>query len=546
MFTRTGRFLISLLALLFCATVVQAQQDSQRAPAFTQQEIDQILAPVALYPDALLSQILMAATYPRDVTEAAQWSRRNSDLNGDRAVRAVERYDWDPSVKSLVAFPQILDMMNEKYNWTQDLGDAFLDQQAQVMDTVQYLRRRADVAGNLRSSDQLRVVVRDSSYVVEFANPQVVYLPYYNPVVVYGTWWWPTHQPVYWQPWPGYYTRTGYRGYAWGPPIAVSRGFFYGAPDWQQRRINIVNTNNYYYRSQFTEREMPRAIVAGAPPVWQHDAARRRDVPRRTAVSAQPDPRVDAVPEWRATHERETGAIRNRSAIASPPAPASSPSVQPQIRGAPTQSLGTVPAPAVPAPTVTRAEPTRGTGTEWNRNEARDGRGERGQRRDGRMEPANRPLDRAVVQPAPAAPAVAPAVVTQPPAGAAVKQLPVPPPVRVAPAPVLATPSAPRGAPAREAAVRDRERPAFEDRGERGHRPEGREQGNRPAQRENAQPVAAPAPVARPAPEPVPAPAIAREPAPRRAPAATEPRPVPASASHAPDGGGRRGEQRRA
>jgi len=244
MIARTGRLLIALLVLVFGAAAVNAQDSAQgsRPPAFTQQELDQILAPIALYPDALLSQIMMAATYPREVTEAAEWSRQNRDLNGDRAVRAVERYDWDPSVKSLCAFPQILDMMDEKLNWTEDLGDAFLDQQAQVMDTVQYLRRQAYAAGNLRSSDQFRVDVRDASFVIDFVNPEIAYLPYYNPVVVYGTWWWPTHQPVYWAPWPGYSTRVGFRGYAWGPPVRVSRGFFYSAPDWRQRRVNIVIT----------------------------------------------------------------------------------------------------------------------------------------------------------------------------------------------------------------------------------------------------------------------------------------------------------------
>src|SRR4051812_40175510 len=215
----TRRWLMAVLALFICVSAASAQQDT-RPPAFTQQELDQMLAPVALYPDSLLSQILMAATYPRDVADAADWSRRNADLNGDRAVQAVERAGWDPSVKSLVAFPQILDMMAAKMDWTQDLGDAFLDQQAQVMDTVQYLRRQAYAAGNLRSSDQVRIEVRDASFAIDFVNPTLVYVPYYDPLVVYGRWWWPSHQPVYWAPWRGYSVRPGYAGYMWGTPIA--------------------------------------------------------------------------------------------------------------------------------------------------------------------------------------------------------------------------------------------------------------------------------------------------------------------------------------
>src|SRR5512142_1269857 len=112
-------------------------------PAFSQPELDQMLAPIALYPDPLLSQILMASTYPLEIVEAARWSRANPSLKGDDAVRAVQQRDWDPSVKSLVAFPQILQMMDEKLDWTERLGDAFLAQEAQVMDTVQNLRQKA-------------------------------------------------------------------------------------------------------------------------------------------------------------------------------------------------------------------------------------------------------------------------------------------------------------------------------------------------------------------------------------------------------------------
>src|SRR5881409_2520845 len=143
-----------LLVLLVSASVAFAQTPTapRKAPA-TQQELDQMLAPIALYPDSLLSQILMASTYPLEVVEAARWSRANPNLKGDEAVRAVEQNTWDPSVKSLVAFPQILQMMDEKLGWTERLGDAFLSQQALVMDTVQNLRQKAYEVGNLKSTD---------------------------------------------------------------------------------------------------------------------------------------------------------------------------------------------------------------------------------------------------------------------------------------------------------------------------------------------------------------------------------------------------------
>jgi hypothetical protein len=486
---RAGRFLMAVLALVFGAAAANAQQSAQPA-AFTQQELDQILAPIALYPDSLLSQIMMAATYPREVTDAADWSRQNRDLDGDRAVRAVERYDWDPSVKSLVAFPQILGMMDEKINWTEDLGDAFLDQQAQVMDTIQYLRRQAYAAGNLRSSDQLRVDVRDGGFVIDYVNPEVAYLPYYNPVVVYGTWWWPSHQPVYWAPWPGYYTRAGFHGYVWGPPVRVSRGFFYSAPDWRQRRVNIVNVNNYYYRAPAHRADAPRNSVADAPHVWQHDTAHRRDVPRRDAnwrqqprvegsarveparvaparmepaspqrmqagaraepapTPAAPAPRVDAATDNRRDgRERGAPGMQYRGAPGNGPA-AGAPTppearVAPNAPAAPAQP--TVAAPAAPAPAVTRSETPRNADSRGRESRGNDGRGyeqrgERAPRNDPRFD-SNRTAERANQQPQPSAVAVPaarpPVAAPTPPVAAAAAVVNQP---RVAPAPAPAAP----------------------------------------------------------------------------------------------------------
>jgi hypothetical protein len=227
----------SLLASVMAVSTAYAQQvgaqplplAAQQAarPAFRQQELDQMLAPIALYPDALLSQVLMAATYPLEVVEAARWSRANPGLTGDAAVRAVDGMNWDPSVKSLVAFPQVITMMDQKLEWTERLGDAFLGQQAQVADSVQGLRQRAASLGNLRSNEQLVVEQRGPVYIVQPANPQVVYVPYYDPNEVYGAWAYPSYPPVYWAP-PAYY---GYGPYPYpyypyyGPSLGFSFGF---------------------------------------------------------------------------------------------------------------------------------------------------------------------------------------------------------------------------------------------------------------------------------------------------------------------------------
>lgn len=313
MYARAKVVLTSLLVLLLSGSIALAQEyaPSPGRWAFAQQELDQMLAPIALYPDALLSQILMASTYPVEIVEAARWSRRNPGLNGDHAVRAVEQIDWDPSVKSLVAFPQILALMDEKLDWTERLGDAFLAQQADVMDTVQYLRQKAYMAGNLGSTDQLRVDWQGQAIVIELANPELIYVPYYNPLVVYGTWWWPTYQPVYWASWPGYYVRPGVlRGFAWGPGIRVSSNFFFGTTDWHRRSVHIANVNNHYYNPAHVR---PRTDARSTSNVWQHNPARRPYVPHRDASSRQPSDHTSAVPEGRRdVRGHDTPAVQGR------------------------------------------------------------------------------------------------------------------------------------------------------------------------------------------------------------------------------------------
>ena len=268
----------------------QQHVPKQSRPAFTQQELDQMLAPIALYPDSLLSQILMASTYPLEVVEAARWSKTNPNLKGDQAVQAVAQNTWDPSVKSLVAFPQILMMMDEKLNWMERLGDAFLSQQQEVMDTVQSLRQKASDAGNLKSNDQIRVEQQGQSIVVEPANPQVVYIPYYDPMVMYGPWWWPAYPPVYWAPWPGYFygPRFGV-GFAWGIGIGIGPGFFFGGFNWPYRHISVVNVNNFYYHT----------VNVNRGTIWAHDPVHRRGVPYRDVALRQQFSRMSASPESR-------------------------------------------------------------------------------------------------------------------------------------------------------------------------------------------------------------------------------------------------------
>ncbi len=262
-------WLVQALALVMATSVAFAQD---RTP-FRQEELDQMLAPVALYPDPLLSQILMASTYPLEVVQASRWSRANPGLKGEDAVRAAEQMDWDPSVRSLAAFPQVLAMMDENLGWMERLGEAFLGQQADVMDTVQGLRRRAEAAGNLRSSEQMQVARQGEVISIEPPTPEIVYVPYYNPVVVYGPWLWPAYPPVYWAPPRAYYP--AYRSpFFWGSGITISANFFFGHADWNRRYVTVNRATGF------------NRPAAGTQAVWRHDPA-RRGVPSRNAGARQ-------------------------------------------------------------------------------------------------------------------------------------------------------------------------------------------------------------------------------------------------------------------
>jgi len=208
-----------LARLLFCLALASFNTAAQTQRVFSQAELDAMLAPIALYPDALVSQILTAAIYPEHVADAARWSRANPHLRGDEAVRAVQGMPWDSSVKELVALPELLSRMDESPQWTRDLGDAYLAQEPHVLDTIQSLRRRAQANGNLRSTDRQSVYTQGDTIVVQPAHPQIVYLYYYDPFVVYGPWWWHAYRPVYWRPWPTYrvFFAAGHHWH-WGPP----------------------------------------------------------------------------------------------------------------------------------------------------------------------------------------------------------------------------------------------------------------------------------------------------------------------------------------
>src|ERR1700754_1154503 len=217
---------------------------AQTPAKVSSQQLDSLTAPIALYPDALLAQVLMAATFPQQVEDAAQWSKSNPQQHGDDAVKAVASEPWDPSVQSLVAFPQVLATMASKPDWVTQLGNAFLAQPNDVMDSVQRLRKQAQQAGNLKTTEQQKVIVEQSTIQIVPASPQVVYVPTYNPTVVYGAWPYPAYPPVYVPPPPGYAIATGFAtGLAFGAGVAVANSLW-GGFNWNTHDVNI-NVNRY-------------------------------------------------------------------------------------------------------------------------------------------------------------------------------------------------------------------------------------------------------------------------------------------------------------
>lgn len=301
-----------------------AAAEPETKAAFTAAQIDQWVAPIALYPDSLLSQVLMAATYPANVVQAVQWSHDNPTLQGDAAIQAVSGQPWDPSVKSLVAFPQLMALMGENPTWVQNLGDAFLAQPQDVMDAVQRLRLLAQQTGSLKSTPQQTVSstpkqsaaatqataaanVQSTTPTVikiEPADPQVVYVPNYNPATVYGAWPNTAYPPVYLPPPPGQQFADSFvKGFGYSLGVATTYALFssidwdddhhhhdddhhhhddndhHGGNGYQHNGDNInINVNNF---NHITGQNLKGQTMA-----WQHNPAYRNGVPyQNNAVS---------------------------------------------------------------------------------------------------------------------------------------------------------------------------------------------------------------------------------------------------------------------
>lgn len=275
--------MIMLIAALFPVGVrAQDYKDSYSQQTFSQEELAQMLAPIALYPDALLTQILMAATYPFEIAEAERWITRNPYLKGDALDEALSAKDWDVSVLALCHYPKVLTMLSENLSWTASVGDAFANQEEDVMDTIQELRARARAAGNLASSPEQQVIVEDRYIRIEPAAPEYIYIPAYDPYYVYGTWWLPLFPPVS-IILPGLVVSGP--GLFFSPRFYVGFGVFgWSSFNWIDRQVIIVDIDRTrrYYRWHHRHRDWDRRP-------WRPDRD-RRDIRKK---------RGDEIPRFR-------------------------------------------------------------------------------------------------------------------------------------------------------------------------------------------------------------------------------------------------------
>lgn len=274
------RFAALLLAWPLLSGATQPAPAEVGGAAFSKEQLEQMVAPIALYPDALLTQILMASTYPLEIVEAQRWRGKNAKLEGDALDTAMKDFEWDPSIKSLCHLPDVLKRMNDNLDWTQDLGDAFLAQKTELMDTVQRMRGKAKEAGNLKTTEQQVVTQNpDQTIIIESSSPEVVYVPDYSPTVVYGgwgysSWYYPPMYPYY--P-PGAGLITFGIGMAIGGAIWGDCNWGWGGSDID---IDIDRYNEFNRNTNVDARrnEISAGDRGGGKASWNHDPTHRKGV----------------------------------------------------------------------------------------------------------------------------------------------------------------------------------------------------------------------------------------------------------------------------
>jgi Protein of unknown function (DUF3300) len=325
---------LALTNFSFGAVQASARQDTsteQAAPLIPNDQLDSLVAPIALYPDPLLSQVLVASTYPLEIIQLQQWLDKHKDLTGEALVAAVEKEDWDPSIQAMAALPDAVKRLSQDIKWTTDLGNAFLAQQSDVMDAVQRMRTNPNTAGNLKSNEQMKVetkvVETKTVVIIQPANPQIIYVPSYNPVVVYGppVYMYP-YPPIYYPP-PSYYAAGVF--FAFGVGVAVGsyyRGGWGYYPGWGRHTTININVNNRYvkhYNTVNVNRNINNVNVnRGSNSAWQHNPQHRGGTPysnKQVAKTYGGTTRNDSAARQQANSRQQPGTSNRATAAGNRP-----------------------------------------------------------------------------------------------------------------------------------------------------------------------------------------------------------------------------------
>jgi hypothetical protein len=307
---KVSRFLLVLLLSIVLSAVFSGSSAAQQttpgeevppvpASPMAPEQLQQLVAPIALYPDSLVAQILAASTYPTQIVEAGRWLQQNQNLQGQALADAVNQQSWDPSVKALTAFPSVLANMDQNLSWTQSLGDAYYNQPQDVMDAIQVMRQKAEQAGNLKSTPQQTVTTSGPDITIQPANPSYVYVPVYDPWLVYGP-----PLPI----WPGFafggvWVNRPFFSFGVAINLGFWGGFGWGWPawgfDWRAHHL-------FYNRAPY----VPRGPAfynnrAYRPPVYRPAPGSRGPQPYRGAQTAYRGPAPGVRPPVPAPHAVE-------------------------------------------------------------------------------------------------------------------------------------------------------------------------------------------------------------------------------------------------
>ena len=272
--------LLFLMVTLYSVAFASDNSNNSHASSqLSQAELQQILAPIALYPDVLLTHILIASTYPLEVVQAYRWLEQNPDLDSEQHLSLVEKYQWDESIVSLLAFPAVLQRLNDDLNWTQQLGEAFLADEALLLSSIQMLRQQADDVGNLDKMANINVEREQEHIILTPVEKHIVYVPYYDTRVIYGHWHWRHHPPVFWSAPVGlhtsYYYHRHHHPFYWHTGIHIGHHFFFSSFHWHNRYVVIHHSRKPYYR-HVTRYSKKSVSIGGSR--WQHKKHHRRGV----------------------------------------------------------------------------------------------------------------------------------------------------------------------------------------------------------------------------------------------------------------------------